>query len=133
MLDVLRRREVTDILATVTRYFGGVLLGASGLVRAYSGGVAAALDVAPLQRRVVREVMRLTVPAADAGRTEHAVRGFVAATPGALLDSVVYGSEASFDLAVSPTASEALATLIASGAIRARREPQGTRLVTISG
>ncbi len=35
MLEVLRHRHVTDVVAVVTRYFGGVLLGAGGLVRAY--------------------------------------------------------------------------------------------------
>jgi putative IMPACT (imprinted ancient) family translation regulator len=133
MLDVLRRREVTDILATVTRYFGGVLLGAPGLIRAYSGGVAAAMDEAPLLTKVSREVVRLTVPAADAGRVDHAVRGFVGSEPGAHLDAVTYGAEAHFDLAVSPTARQALDTLIASGAIRAGVSSLGTRLVTMAG
>jgi len=36
MLEVLRRRDLTDLVVVVTRYFGGVLLGAGGLVRAYS-------------------------------------------------------------------------------------------------
>ena len=43
MLHVLTQQRVTDILAVVTRYFGGVLLGAGGLVRAYGRAVALAL------------------------------------------------------------------------------------------
>src|SRR5680860_1503467 len=46
MLEVLRGRGVSDVVAVVTRYFGGVLLGAGGLVRAYSDSVRAALDEA---------------------------------------------------------------------------------------
>ncbi len=47
MLTVLLHSEIGDIVAVVTRYFGGVKLGKGGLVRAYSGGVKAALDTIP--------------------------------------------------------------------------------------
>lgn len=40
MLDVLKKNNLTDILAITTRYFGGILLGANGLVRAYSNSVS---------------------------------------------------------------------------------------------
>ena len=43
MLEVLRRQELEGVLATVVRYFGGVKLGAGGLVRAYTDAVAQAL------------------------------------------------------------------------------------------
>lgn len=45
-LDVLQKSGVTDAVVVVTRYFGGVLLGAGGLVRAYSHGAKIALDAA---------------------------------------------------------------------------------------
>ena len=62
MLDALLKREtapgvtdLSDVTAVVVRYFGGILLGAGGLVRAYSESVTAALDRAPLaQRRRLR-------------------------------------------------------------------------------
>lgn len=44
ILNVLEREGVQDVLCVVTRYFGGILLGAGGLVRAYSQGAAAALN-----------------------------------------------------------------------------------------
>ena len=53
MLDVLRHQDLEGVLATVVRYFGGVKLGAGGLVRAYTDAVAQALLQAqkmPLQR-----------------------------------------------------------------------------------
>ncbi|WP_329568163.1 YigZ family protein [Kitasatospora sp. NBC_01266] len=74
MLEVLRRRGVTDTVAVVTRYFGGVLLGAGGLVRAYGGAVSAALDEVGL---VERRRVALLVVAADhtrAGRLENDLR-----------------------------------------------------------
>lgn len=49
VLGVLQKNELTDIGCVVTRYFGGVLLGASGLTRAYSSAAALAVQNAPIQ------------------------------------------------------------------------------------
>ncbi len=46
ILDILKKEDVTDAAIVVTRYFGGVLLGAGGLVRAYSHAAKLALDAA---------------------------------------------------------------------------------------
>ena len=46
MLDAIRKRGITDCVIVVTRYFGGTLLGAGGLVRAYSAAAKAAVDAA---------------------------------------------------------------------------------------
>ena len=46
MLEAIRKSGVTDAVVVVTRYFGGILLGAGGLVRAYSHGTKIALDAA---------------------------------------------------------------------------------------
>jgi len=54
MLEVLRRQDLEGVLATVVRYYGGVQLGAGGLVRAYTDSVAQALllaDKVPITRR----------------------------------------------------------------------------------
>ena len=45
-LDAIRKRGITDCVVVVTRYFGGTLLGAGGLVRAYSASAKAAIDAA---------------------------------------------------------------------------------------
>ncbi|WP_237221444.1 IMPACT family protein [Rothia nasimurium] len=66
--------DLSDICAVVVRYFGGIKLGAGGLVRAYTDAVVATLDAAPL---VPRERLRLgTVIAshAEAGRFENDLR-----------------------------------------------------------
>ena len=56
MLEVLRGHEVTDVVAVVTRWFGGTLLGAGGLVRAYGDAVRAGLEASgTLRRELVRE------------------------------------------------------------------------------
>ena len=62
MLNVFQREEVTNVVCVVTRYFGGILLGAGGLVRAYTQSAKDALDTAGIS--VVRRwtQVTLTVP-----------------------------------------------------------------------
>jgi uncharacterized YigZ family protein len=50
MLNVFQREQIENVCCVVTRYFGGILLGAGGLVRAYSAAAKLALDAAGLQR-----------------------------------------------------------------------------------
>lgn len=103
MLEVLRHRHLTDVVAVVTRFFGGVLLGAGGLVRAYSSAVSEALDRAVLVRREVLTEVAFDVPHAEAGRIDNWLRDW-AATHGAVLDAPRYGAAASF-LVLVPQAS----------------------------
>lgn len=53
MLEVLRKNGLTETAAVVTRYFGGIKLGAGGLVRAYSGSVAGAVKEAGLAQKIL--------------------------------------------------------------------------------
>lgn len=48
VLDVLQKKGLTDVCCVVTRYFGGILLGGGGLVRAYSHATAIAIDSATI-------------------------------------------------------------------------------------
>ena len=50
MLNVFQREEVTNVCCVVTRYFGGILLGAGGLTRAYTRGAKDVLDAAGISR-----------------------------------------------------------------------------------
>ncbi|CAK1247595.1 YigZ family protein [Fructobacillus tropaeoli] len=61
MLEVLQKRQVHNILAIVTRYFGGIKLGAGGLIRAYAGTVAQGLDEAGLVERLWREKIQIDI------------------------------------------------------------------------
>lgn len=56
MLEALKQSGLTDLLAVATRYFGGTLLGAGGLVRAYSKSVAGALKAAEEQGAVLEMI-----------------------------------------------------------------------------
>ena len=74
MLEVLRGAGVSDVVAVVTRWFGGTLLGAGGLVRAYGDAVRAALDSVGVLRRELRQTFDLSVSHAEAGRLESDLR-----------------------------------------------------------
>ncbi|WP_019602839.1 YigZ family protein [Teredinibacter turnerae] len=82
ILNVLQQREVGDILAVVVRYFGGVKLGAGGLVRAYSNVTSQALDAAQL--KTVLPMTSLTVIIDYAH--ENVLRNKLAALGGTLED-----------------------------------------------
>ncbi len=73
MLEVLRGSGLSNVVAVVTRYFGGVLLGTGGLVRAYSDAVASALADVPLVRPQVRQLVGFEVSASEAGRVQGAL------------------------------------------------------------
>ncbi|MEZ2294562.1 YigZ family protein [Variovorax sp. RCC_210] len=91
MLEVLRHQQVEGALATVVRYFGGVKLGAGGLVRADTDAVAQALLGATLVPLVRLRSVRCTVPYA----LEGLVRRELAAA-GAVLESVAHGDDVAF-------------------------------------
>lgn len=81
MLDALAKREtasgsadLSDIAAVVVRYFGGILLGAGGLVRAYSESVSSTLEAAPLLRRERLRILGVAADYAAAGRLENDLR-----------------------------------------------------------
>lgn len=97
MLEVLRRRELTDVVAVVTRYFGGIKLGAGGLVRAYSSAVSEALDTAVVLDRMSLSQATVAVPHADAGRIDNLLRDWVGAHA-AILGAPQYGSDAVFEV-----------------------------------
>jgi uncharacterized YigZ family protein len=61
VLEVIKKNEVTDIAVVVTRYFGGVLLGAGGLVRAYSKGAGAAIKAAGIVEKVKGCLLTITI------------------------------------------------------------------------
>ncbi len=62
MLQVLQREGLFNVVCVVTRYFGGILLGAGGLVRAYTKGAKIAVDAAGKSIKRVWTVLYLPVP-----------------------------------------------------------------------
>jgi len=95
MLEVLVRRDLTDTVAVVTRYFGGVKLGAGGLVRAYGRAVSEAVDALGTLGRARFATFALAVDHADAGRVENALRA-----AGHLVADVAYDRRATITVHV---------------------------------
>jgi uncharacterized YigZ family protein len=96
MLDVLRHQDLEGVLATVVRYYGGVNLGAGGLVRAYTDAVASALKVASKVPIVRRVTLRCAVPYAMEGM----LRREIAAAGGAL-GGVTHGDDVGFEFTLA--------------------------------
>ena len=62
VLDAIRKSGIVDVVVVVTRYFGGILLGAGGLVRAYSHSCALALDAAQVSIMELTQRVLFDVP-----------------------------------------------------------------------
>lgn len=93
MLEVLRGAEVSDVVAVVIRWFGGTLLGAGGLVRAYSDAVRAALENARIVERHLLTEVEVTLGHDVAGRFEADVR-----SQGIVVLDTHYAAEVTFRL-----------------------------------
>src|SRR6185503_17936706 len=97
---------LVNVAAVVSRYFGGVKLGAGGLARAYSGAVTAAIETATLRPRVRWEVFRLEADHGEAGRVESELR-----SRGFDVTDVHYGERAALTVACADA--DALASAVA--------------------
>jgi uncharacterized YigZ family protein len=103
MLEVLRRQDLEGVLATVVRYFGGVKLGAGGLVRAYTDAVAQALlgvQKLPLRKIVA---LRCAVPYSMEGLVRREIL-----QAGAVLGEVTHGDAVEIGFAVDEETAPAL-------------------------
>ncbi|MDR1394265.1 MAG: YigZ family protein [Bifidobacteriaceae bacterium] len=126
MLQALHQAAVTDLLAVVTRYFGGVKLGRPGLIRAYGGTVSSALNQASFYFETTLEGFELEVAAAEGGRLEHILRQLVAGQPGAKLEPS-YGQTVRFQVWLPEPAGRALNDLLAGPWPGVRLRPIGQR------
>ncbi|GAB3206753.1 YigZ family protein [Marinactinospora thermotolerans] len=127
MLEVLRHRELTDTVAVVTRYFGGIKLGAGGLIRAYGNSVSAAVDALGVLERRTLLVVAVVADYLRAGRLESELR----ASRHTVLD-VHYGTDVQIDVALPETElAEFEAWLAETSAGEALCEVQGTTVVEV--
>lgn len=74
MLEVLKKRGLKDTVVVVTRYFGGIKLGAGGLIRAYGGAVSEGLNAIGVVQRSLVQVVHTAVDYHWLGKVEHALR-----------------------------------------------------------
>ena len=124
ILEVLTRRELTDAMIVVVRYFGGIKLGAGGLTRAYAHAAAIGLDAATLARRILLRRLKVTVGYETLSSVEHWARKKNLRT-----GEAVYAEKVTLPLLVEPDAcDDAIKELTdltaATAVIEAAAEPE---------
>ncbi|KAF0996483.1 YigZ family protein [Geobacillus sp. TFV-3] len=95
MLEVLKKKGLKDTVAVVTRYFGGIKLGAGGLVRAYSRAVSEGLNAAGIVERRLMRVMHVTIDYPWLGKVENELRSSVYT-----IKNIQYAERVTFDVLV---------------------------------
>ena len=93
MVQVLQREGLHNIVCVVTRYFGGILLGAGGLVRAYTKGAKIAIDAAGKSMKRIWTVLYLPCPYTYYERIKLEIAAF-----GGILRSTEFGAEVELEI-----------------------------------
>ncbi|MNN24646.1 IMPACT family member YigZ [compost metagenome] len=75
ILEVIRNQQVKNVAIVVTRYFGGIMLGAGGLIRAYTDGAVLALEAGEVITRVLRREVFVQIDYTWLGKVENELRG----------------------------------------------------------
>lgn len=113
IFNVIRHKNVGDVMVVVTRYFGGVKLGAGGLVRAYAGAAEAVLSAMEVREHVPRTRVELRLDFAQ----EQPLRHWCDQHDAQLID-VSYGAQVAARIVVADTALEMLVSFCAAHDIR---------------
>jgi putative IMPACT (imprinted ancient) family translation regulator len=93
MLQVLQKEGMYNLVCVVTRYFGGILLGAGGLVRAYTKGAKIAVEAAGKSMKRVWTVLYVPCPYNYYERVKLAVEAF-----GGIIRSTDFGAEVELEI-----------------------------------
>ena len=93
MMQVLQREQLYNVVCVVTRYFGGILLGAGGLVRAYTKGAKIAIDAAGKSMKRVWTVLYVPCPYTYYERMKLEVEAF-----GGIIRDTQFGAEVELEL-----------------------------------
>lgn len=97
MLEIFKKRDLKNVTAVVTRYFGGKKLGAGGLIRAYGGSVNEAVKEIGMVHRQLLQAVDLTVPYPISGQTENLLQ-----ESNYLLNDIKYTDVVTFKCFVKP-------------------------------
>ena len=93
MMQVLQRENLYNVVCVVTRYFGGILLGAGGLVRAYTKGAKIAIDAAGKSMKRVWSVLYVPCPYTYYERVKLEIEAF-----GGILRNTEFGAEVDLEI-----------------------------------
>ena len=102
MMQVLQREQLYNVVCVVTRYFGGILLGAGGLVRAYTKGAKIAIDAAGKSMKRVWTVLYVPCPYTYYERMKLEVEAF-----GGVIRKTDFGSEVELEILVAQPKTQA--------------------------
>lgn len=108
ILEVIKNRGLKNVAVVVTRYFGGVMLGAGGLVRAYTDGAVAGLAAAGEIYKVLHAPVRLTFDYTLLGTLEYELRG-----RGMLIADIAYADKVTMRCLPAAAERETFLALIA--------------------
>jgi uncharacterized YigZ family protein len=102
-LEAIRKKGVTDVCVVITRYFGGILLGAGGLVRAYSHSASLALENAQIVTFEPFDEFTLRC-----GYSEYGKYSVIIPSSGAIIDDTDFGEAVTIKYAIRQPDGEAL-------------------------
>lgn len=101
VLNSIRMSGLTDVLVVVTRYFGGILLGVGGLVRAYSTSASLALEAGGVSVYEPYAVYKLTCNYSDYGKINTELMSY-----DAIIDNTEFGADVIIDFAIKEESSQ---------------------------
>lgn len=107
MLDVLRRENITNVCCVVTRYFGGVLLGTGGLVRAYTKSAQLGLEAAGINQMSSYSVLLITCPYSLLGVVQN-----ILPEHDCMADDIEYAADVTLTVTLPEGGEEALAAAL---------------------
>ena len=131
MLQVLQREGLYNVVCVVTRYFGGILLGAGGLVRAYTKGAKIAVDAAGKSMKRVWTVLYVPCPYSFYERVRLEVEAF-----GGIVRKADFGAEVELELLFPEAKTQEFLdrlTDMTAGTVESMEIGQGYRAFPVSG
>jgi uncharacterized YigZ family protein len=131
MMQVLQREQLYNVVCVVTRYFGGILLGAGGLVRAYTKGAKIAIDAAGKSMKRVWTVLYVPCPYTYYERMKLEVEAF-----GGVIRKTDFGSEVELEILVAQPKTQAFLeklTDMTAGTVDALEIAQEYRAFPVTG
>lgn len=102
MMQVLQKENIFNVVCVVTRYFGGTLLGAGGLVRAYTKGAKIAIDAAGKSMKRVWSVLYIPCPYTFYERVKLEAEAF-----GGVIRDTQFGAEVELEILVAQPQAQA--------------------------
>jgi uncharacterized YigZ family protein len=129
ILDVIEKENLRNTMVVVVRYFGGILLGAAGLRRAYAKAAAKSVQAAGIASYALHEIFTVTVGYAVYDRVVSFLAGL-----GIAVENAAYGEEVGFEIAVPvPAALHVTNHLVDILGGRVRIEAQGRSYRQVKG